>query len=212
VTPRVNSNNNVTLEVIVEVSEVEDSPPGFDASSTGGFITSKREVETTALLGDNETVVLGGLVGTTESRSEKKVPILGDIPVIGALFRSQSVDYRKTNLMIFLTPHIVDDPEDMVEIMRVKEAQRQEFIRRFYGKSRDEQLKSLEELLQYSMNRYGRPSVYQGNELPAVSPEGDGYEEEAGRVIDEMDMPEEPAPPAEPPAPEEPPPPSEGAK
>jgi type II secretory pathway component GspD/PulD (secretin) len=197
VTPRVNSNNRVTLEVIVEVSEVEDSPPGFDAASSGGFITSKREVETTALVGDNQTVVLGGLVGTTESRSEKKVPILGDIPVIGELFRSQSVDYRKTNLMIFLTPHIVDDDEDMVEIMKVKEAQRQEFIRRFYGKSRDEQMQAIQELLKYSMNFSGEPSQYRGNELP-VSPEGASYEDEAGRVIEEMDMPAEPAEPVEP--------------
>jgi len=161
-TPRINSENFVTLELKVEVQEIEEGSGSGDIVQQGGFITSKREVETVALVGDNQTVVLGGLVATTESESENKIPILGDIPVLGALFRNKSKSERKTNLMVFLTPHIVDDEEDMKEIMRVKEAQRAEFMRRFYGKSQDEQFAEIRRLLQYSMNEVDRPSVYRG--------------------------------------------------
>ncbi len=175
VTPRVNSSNQVTLEVTVEVAEVEEDNRGLDASQAG-FITSKREIETTALVGDNQTVVLGGLVGMTDTVVETKVPILGDIPVIGVLFRGSRVEHRKSNLMVFLTPHIVDDDDDMLEIMKIKEAQRQEFIRRFYGKSRDVQMKELQDLLRYSMNYYGEVPVYSGPD-PIVQPEPIGPSE-----------------------------------
>jgi general secretion pathway protein D len=163
VTPRVNSENFVTLELKVEVQEIEDNQAqGQNLVQQGGYITSNREVETVALVADNQTMVLGGLVGSTDSESESKIPILGDLPLIGALFRNRSKTIRRTNLMVFLTPHIIDDEEDMAEVMRVKEAQRQEFMRRFYGKSEDEQMQELQRLLQYSMNRVDRPSVFRG--------------------------------------------------
>ncbi|MEZ4236790.1 MAG: type II secretion system secretin GspD [Myxococcota bacterium] len=162
-TPRINSSNYVTLELEIEVQEVEDSAQSSAvASAGGGFITSQRKVETVALVSDNQTMVIGGLVGTTEGSSESKIPVLGDIPVLGALFRSHSDTSRKTNLMVFLTPHIVDEPDDMVEIQRVKEAQRQEFLRRFYGKSRSEFFDELKNLLQYSMNFVDEPTMYRG--------------------------------------------------
>jgi general secretion pathway protein D len=168
--PRVNSENFVTLEVDIEVQEIEESADS-DAISQGGggFITSKRQVKTHALVKDNQTVVLGGLVGTTESEGESKVPILGDLPLIGALFRNRSESSRKVNLMVFLTPHIIDDENDMLEIMRVKEAQRQEFFRRFYGKNQSEQVDEMRRLLQYSMNYVDQPSVFRGS--TAVSSE-----------------------------------------
>jgi hypothetical protein len=160
ITPRVNSEDFVTLELQVQVQEIEEGQG--NVVQQGGFITSNREVETVALVGDNQTVVIGGLVGSTDSESESKIPILGDLPIIGALFRSRSKSTRRTNLMIFLTPHIIDDEEDMYEVLRVKEAQRQEFMRRFYGKSQDEQFVEMQRLLQYSMNSVDRPSVYRG--------------------------------------------------
>jgi general secretion pathway protein D len=161
VTPRVNSSNYVTLELEIEVQEIEEDAKGLNIQQSG-FITSKRKVETVVLVKDNQTVVLGGLVGSTDTEAENKIPILGDLPLIGALFRSRTSKARRTNLMIFLTPHIIDDEQDMVEVMRIKEAQRQEFIRRFYGKSRDEQMKEMASLLQYSMNAVDQPSLFRG--------------------------------------------------
>lgn len=161
-TPRINSENYVTMVIELEVSEVEEDDSALDPA-TAGFITSKREVKTTALVGDNQTVVLGGLVGTTDTEVETKVPILGDLPLIGTLFRGSRNVSRKTNLMVFLTPHIVDDESDFIEVMKVKEAQRQEFLRRFYGKSRDQQMEEIKNLLRYSMNVVDEPSYYRGS-------------------------------------------------
>lgn len=164
ITPRVNSTNYVTLEMMLEASEIEEDDQGLDVNSSG-FITSKREVETTALVRDNQTVVLGGLVGLTETQVETKIPVLGDLPVLGALFRGSRNQARKSNLMIFITPHIIDDEEDIWEIMRVKEAQRQEFLRRFYGQSREKQVQELQELLRFSMNTVDQPSLFRGPSL-----------------------------------------------
>jgi len=159
VTPQINESNFVTLEVFQEVQEVEEDNQGLDASQSG-FITSKRSAETTVVVRDNQTVVLGGLIGNTETEVETKVPILGDLPLLGLLFRGQRNSSRKTNMLIFLTPHIVDAPEDLEEVYRVKWAQRQEYIKRFYGKGRDRAAKEMKKLLSYSMNQVDSPSVY----------------------------------------------------
>ncbi|MBX2796241.1 MAG: type II secretion system secretin GspD [Myxococcales bacterium] len=163
VTPRINSANFVTLELEVEVQEVEESAQSAAVTAAGGgFITSERTLQTVALVRDNQTMVIGGLVSSTEGQSESKVPILGDLPILGALFRSRGSTERKSNLMIFLTPHIIDDPDDMLEIQRVKEAQRQEFLRRFYGRSRDDQMQELKNFLRFSMNFVDEPTMYRG--------------------------------------------------
>ena len=86
----------------------ERAEPSVTAAG-GGFITSQRRLQTVALVRDNQTMVIGGLVGSTEGTSESKVPILGDIPLIGnAVPLADVKTTRKTNLMIFLTPHIID--------------------------------------------------------------------------------------------------------
>lgn len=159
VTPQINESNYVTLEIMQEVSEIEEDSSGLDVTSAG-FITSKRSAETTVLVKDNQTIVIGGLMGQTETEVETKVPLLGDIPLIGALFRGRRTSSRKTNMMIVLTPHIIDDPVDLEEVYRVKVAQRDEFLRRFYGRSEVEQAHQLDGLLRYSMNLIDEPSVF----------------------------------------------------
>lgn len=159
VTPQINESNYVTLEIMQEVSEIEEDSSGLDVTSAG-FITSKRSAETTVLVKDNQTIVIGGLMGQTETEVETKVPLLGDIPLIGALFRGRRTSSRKTNMLIVLTPHIIDSPEDLEEVYRIKVAQRDEFLRRFYGRSEVEQAHELDSLLRYSMNLIDEPSVY----------------------------------------------------
>ena len=159
VTPQINESDFVTLEIFQEVAEIEEDSSGLDVTSAG-FITSKRSAETTVLVRNNQTVVIGGLMGQTETEVETKVPILGDLPLIGALFRGRRTSSRKTNMLIVLTPHIIDNPEDLEEVYRVKVAQRNEFLTRFYGRSELEQANELNDLLQYSMNLIDEPSVY----------------------------------------------------
>ena len=162
VTPQINESNYVTLQVFQEVQEIESDTSNLDPLTSGGPTTSKRSVESTVVVKDNQTIVLGGLIGETDSEVETKVPILGDLPLVGRIFRGRQVTRRKTNLLIFLTPHIISEPADLEEVYRVKVAQRQEFLRRFYGKSREAQEAEMRNLLSYSMNQIDRPSRYRG--------------------------------------------------
>ncbi len=159
VTPQINESDYVTLEVFQEVTEIEEDNQGLDVTSAG-FITSKREAETTVLVKDNQTIVIGGLMGQTETKVETKIPVLGDLPLVGLLFRGKRDTVRKTNLLIFLTPHVIAGPADLEEVYRVKVAQRNEFLRRFYGKDEVESQLELNKLLRYSMNIVDEPSVY----------------------------------------------------
>jgi len=185
ITPRINSSNEVTLEVSGTVSEIEEDSQGLDINQAG-FITSKREIETTALVRDNQTMVLGGLVGVTDTEVETKVPILGDLPLLGSLFRGSRTIARRANLMIFLTPHIIEDEEDMLEVMRIKQAQREEFIRRFYGRSIEEQTEEIQKLLTYSMNTVDQPSMYRGpSSTDGAEIEGEPLSDETRRALEE---------------------------
>jgi general secretion pathway protein D len=183
VTPQINESNYVTLEIMQEVSEIEEDSSGLDVTSAG-FITSKRSAETTVMVKDNQTIVIGGLMGQTETEVETKVPLLGDIPLIGALFRGRRTSSRKTNMMIVLTPHIIDDPADLEEVYRIKVAQRDEFLRRFYGRSEVEQAHELDGLLRYSMNLIDEPSIYRTKiAKPRVEASiGGGYESESAEA------------------------------
>ncbi len=209
VTPQINEANFVTLDLTLEVAEVEESSGG-DASS-GGFITSKRNTENVVVVKDNQTIVIGGLIGTTQTEGRTKVPILGDIPLIGVLFRGKSNTERKTNLLIFLTPHVINEPADLEEVYRIKWAQREEFMRRFYGKSRDEQQKELQSLLTSSMNIIDAPSTYTFKKLPVntsstIDKDGNATNDAVVRPINDPAATPTPEPTPEP-APEPAPPP-----
>ncbi len=202
VTPQINESDFVTLEVYQEVSEVEEDSSGLDVN-TAGFITSKRSAETTVVVRDNQTVVIGGLMGQTDTQVETKIPVLGDLPIVGRLFRGRRDTTRKTNLLIFLTPHVISGPEDLEEVYRIKVAQRAEFLRRFYGLSEEEAARELNDLLRYSMNLVDEPSLYrtkihdQPEEGGLVAPPGlrtpEGDAAPAGDAAPEAG-PEEPAP------------------
>ncbi len=103
--PQINEGNAVRLEVTQEVSSVVPSAN----SSTQGPTTSKRSIKTTVLVEDGQILVLGGLIEDSLNESLQKVPGLGDVPVVGNLFRFRSTEKSKTNLMVFLHPVILRD-------------------------------------------------------------------------------------------------------
>lgn len=109
VTPQINEGEEIRLAIRQEISSVAGAV-GTDSSQ---LITNKREIETTVRVKDGEIVVLGGLIEQTETSRTDKVPLLGDIPVLGHLFRSDSKTVNKTNLMIFLRPTILRSAADM---------------------------------------------------------------------------------------------------
>ncbi|MCW8126003.1 type II secretion system secretin GspD [Microbulbifer halophilus] len=106
VTPRVNNNNSVTLDIEQKVENVQ--PTSSETSEAADLITSKREIRTKVLVDDGAILVLGGLIADQVNESKSKVPLLGDIPGIGRLFRSSSKEVSKTNLMVFIRPRILN--------------------------------------------------------------------------------------------------------
>src|SRR5262249_41519283 len=90
----------------------------------GAPITSKRSAKTTVIVDDNQTIVIGGLIQNTDNTAKSQVPCLGNIPIFGWAFKQTSANKVKTNLLIFLTPHIITSPED---IDRVTTHERQRF-------------------------------------------------------------------------------------
>lgn len=111
--PQINEGDAVSLEIEQEVSSVE-------ASTVSGFITNKRSIKTSVTVDDGKIVVLGGLIDNNHTQSIRKVPVLGDIPGLGALFRSTRSDVTKRNLMVFLHPVIVRDPSTGARIANSK--------------------------------------------------------------------------------------------
>lgn len=113
VTPQVNEGTGVQLTIEQEVSSVSGAT-GVDIS------INKREIKTTVMADNGDTVILGGLIDEDVQESVQKVPLLGDIPILGHLFKSTTNSLRKRNLMVFLRPTIIRDGELMNEVTKNK--------------------------------------------------------------------------------------------
>ena len=103
--PQINESDSVALYIKVEVSSIA----GAQLANSNDLITNKREIQSTVLADDKEIIVLGGLINEEVEESINKVPILGDIPLLGRLFRSSAESVEKRNLMVFLRPTILRD-------------------------------------------------------------------------------------------------------
>ncbi|WP_132999363.1 type II secretion system secretin GspD [Luteimonas arsenica] len=108
VTPQINSGGGITLTLRQEVSSIA-GPVSEDSSE---LVLNKREVETRVLVDDGEIVALGGLLDQSDRNTVSKVPLLGDIPIVGELFKHRSRSREKTNLMVFIRPTIVRSTSD----------------------------------------------------------------------------------------------------
>lgn len=126
ITPHLNDSDEVRLDVIEVISDVQSAPGPSDTFGTISYL--ERTATTTLTVKDGRTVVIGGLTRNRTSRTESKVPILGDIPLLGALFRQRSDRQEKSNLVLVLTPYIVRDEVDMMRIHQRKMDERQELI------------------------------------------------------------------------------------
>lgn len=105
VKPQISENGTIKLEIYQEVSSVQAS----SINSTTGLITNKRSIQTNVLVEDGGIVILGGLLQDEYSGNKEQVPLLGDIPLFGNLFKTESRSRKKTNLMVFLRPVVVRD-------------------------------------------------------------------------------------------------------
>jgi general secretion pathway protein D len=130
VTPQINERRFVKLKIFEEISRVvsettQVTPTQVVLAPT----TTKRTAETNVQVRDGQTVVIAGLVGDNVDVSTTKVPCLGDIPLVGWLFKSETRNTTRTNLLIFLTPYIVATPEEADEIYRQKSTYMDEISR-----------------------------------------------------------------------------------
>ncbi len=131
ITPHIHESEYVNLEIYQESSAVKGD--SLLATSTVGPTTTKRSAKTSVLVKNSETVVLGGMMQETVNNSESKIPLLGDIPLLGHLFKFSSVSRKKTNLLIFLTPHIIRNPEEMGRMTNEHQRKMDDFIEQHKG-------------------------------------------------------------------------------
>jgi general secretion pathway protein D len=165
VKPQINSGGAIKLFLKQEVSSVA-GPVSNDSSD---LIINKRQIETTVTVDDGDILALGGLLDDNERRTIEKIPVLGDIPLVGELFKSRSRARTKTNLMVFIRPTILSDRKDA-----------QDMTARRYGYVRSQQLAN---------NPKVEPSIdelvrdYMGAALPVSDGARTGDEVVDGRVV-----------------------------
>lgn len=128
-TPQISESDYVMLKLYEEISSLIPSPIGQNANTVGPT-TSTRKATNTALVKNGQTIVIGGLIEDRISKTKTKVPWLGDIPLLGWLFRYQKNSIDKTNLLIFLTPTIVREDAEVQRIYEDKKKKIQEFKKR----------------------------------------------------------------------------------
>jgi len=164
VTPQINAGGTIKLFIKQEVSSVA----GPVSNSSSDLIINKRQFETTVLVDDGDILALGGLLDDNERRTIEKIPLLGDLPVLGNLFKSKSRARTKTNLMVFIRPTILTSKADA-----------QEMTARRYGYIRGRQALA---------NPGAEPSIdelvrdYMGAALPVSGPQS-GDQVVDGRVV-----------------------------
>ncbi|MFO0667977.1 MAG: type II secretion system secretin GspD [Polyangiaceae bacterium] len=125
--PHINESNDVRLEVSEEISEAR-APEG----AAQIVPITKRTAKTELVVKDQQTVVIGGLMRNRVAHSQKKIPVLGDIPLLGVLFRQSQDSMQKTNLVLVLTPYVIREQSDLRNVFERKMQERQEFLDHYF--------------------------------------------------------------------------------
>jgi len=116
ITPQISEGEYVKMDIYQEISAVLTTTKSLTTVNASDLITTKRSAKTSVAVKDKETVVIGGLIQDQDTVTENKIPLLGDIPGLGWLFKSKSVQRTKTNLLIVLTPRIIRGAEELSEV------------------------------------------------------------------------------------------------
>ena len=128
IVPHINQGGIVKLEIDTKFTKLIEGVTGLSASTP---TTATREAKTTVALKSNSTIAIGGLIRDDKVTVEKKVPFLGDIPLIGGLFKYKKDTLQKTNLLIFITPHILSTQDDLEQITERKKAEIEPAVENF---------------------------------------------------------------------------------
>lgn len=129
----------LTIKPTISYSDYVTMDFSVEANSLANFVdgvpqTSKRKTKQVVTVKNNQTVVISGLVQTVQSETYQKIPLLGDIPVLGWLFRNTTTANSRTNLVIFMTPHIVHGANDLAAIYKQKLKERDEYFAEVFGR------------------------------------------------------------------------------
>ncbi len=212
ITPQINASGEVKLKIDLTINDIASQ----DFAGLGPS-WSKKTLKDVVVVRDQQAVVLGGLISDKVTNTESKVPLLGDIPILGYLFKFTSKTKEKRNLLIVLTPYIVHNHNDLERIVERRVREQREFMRTFstfreisyrpaidYGRKRgliseinrlvmeqERNAKVLEELEQKDVGFPDGPVEYLDakpvNEEPPAGPEGDGTERKEGEDVDTTD-------------------------
>ncbi len=121
ITPHVTENRLVRMQISLEVTAINQKATADTGSTLP--VTLKRTVDTTVIVRDQQTVVIGGLIDDSTTRTQNKVPVLGNIPILGWLFKNKSDENIRTNLYVFLTPRVIKNPAEAMDIFQQKKEQ-----------------------------------------------------------------------------------------
>jgi len=110
--PQISEGEYIKLDIYQEISSVKD----FGTATNPNLGSTKRSAKTSVVVKNTDTVVIGGLIQDTDQVTESKIPLLGDLPLLGWLFKTKNTKREKTNLLIMLTPRIIKDARDMAEV------------------------------------------------------------------------------------------------
>ena len=120
ITPQISDGGYVKLDIYQEISAVAPTALAGGAEASD-IITTKRSAKTSVVVKDGQRIVIGGLIQEKKSDNVTKVPLLGDIPILGYLFKHRSNKKERTNLIVFLTPTIINDFDDLDRLREAKE-------------------------------------------------------------------------------------------
>ncbi len=156
ITPQISEGDAVRLQIEHELSNFTGTP-----TVSGATPSRSRKINTTVMAMDGQTVVLGGLMEDIETKSKRKVPILGDIPIIGLLFRQTTLSNDKSNLLVFITPHVIKDPSDFSKVLERKITQRNRFVDENFGKRAQRSIRDMIATHRADLLEYTPPPVTQ---------------------------------------------------
>lgn len=112
VTPSIHEDLSVRMDIVATIDAIQETSIGIGETGLADIVTNKRELTTTVVAENQQTIVLGGLIRTEARVTEKRVPVLGNVPLLGRLFRSETQTNGRTMLLIFLRPTVMSDAKD----------------------------------------------------------------------------------------------------
>jgi general secretion pathway protein D len=120
ITPHITKKKRITLDLYQEANTIIGETQTLTSGAVVPPTLGKRDIKTKVTVYDGMTIVIGGLIENRKNVNETKIPVLGDIPLLGWLFKNKSVSYSKSNLLVFITPHIMTKREKLESISKQK--------------------------------------------------------------------------------------------